>query len=416
MDVRSEQSINVSVSAGRLHKRRQRARTRERKQMLLDELIERIPKSNCDNDNDDYYSQLFKPIPSLHSKMITDDHNLDSSKEFWKQVPNSCNPNQAIYNADLAPDAAKLSRDKKYQARYQRKLNHQVKQGDISQEQKQALWESRGRASTSVSASSSPNEDPFGTPSNNESSNNLDADGVTLLSAQRGQRKAWQVENLATLLAEPLLSMAEKRNQIQRPVTVVDFGCGSGNLCLALAAYFRHVRFVLVDKKSYPLQLVQRRAQQAGLTNVKVLQYTFAPDNLQDFFKANDDEEDAQGLFDIGIGLHCCGSFTDMVMELCLHRGADCIVCPCCNGGMTANATCGYAYPRSNFLKEYLTQDEYLGQLSKGADDLSNYAAKCLIEYDRAMWAKEHGFREVELWKMTPLECTPKHHVLYLKQ
>ena len=140
MDVRSEQSINVSVSAGRLHKRRQRARTRERKQMLLDELIERIPKSNCDNDNDDYYSQLFKPIPSLHYKMITDDHNLDSSKEFWKQVPNSCNPNQAIYNADLAPDAAKLSRDKKYQARYQRKLNHQVKQGDITQEQKQALW------------------------------------------------------------------------------------------------------------------------------------------------------------------------------------------------------------------------------------------------------------------------------------
>ena len=33
----------------------------------------------------------------------------------------------------------------------------------------------------------------------------------------------------------------------------------------------------------------------------------------------------------MGIGLHCCGSFTDMVMEISSRAGADCVVCPCCN-------------------------------------------------------------------------------------
>ena len=32
-------------------------------------------------------------------------------------------------------------------------------------------------------------------------------------------------------------------------------------------------------------------------------------------------------------------------------------------------------------------------QVSKAADDKNNYEAKCLIEYDRAIWAKERGLR-----------------------
>ena len=64
---------------------------------------------------------------------------------------------------------------------------------------------------------------------------------------------------------------------------------------------------------------------------------------------------------------------------------------------MTSKTTCGYEYPRSSYLRQYMNQDEYLDQLSKGAEDRGNYKAKCLIEYDRALWAKENGFRSVEL-------------------
>jgi hypothetical protein len=38
-----------------------------------------------------------------------------------------------------------------------------------------------------------------------------------------------------------------------------------------------------------------------------------------------------------------------------------------------------------------------------------------LIEYDRAMWAKEKGFKQVDMWRLNPAESTPKHHVLYLQ-
>ena len=69
------------------------------------------------------------------------------------------------------------------------------------------------------------------------------------------------------------------------------------------------------------------------------------------------------------------------------------------------------AYPRSTLLSSLITRDEYF-QVSRAADDESNYEAKCLIEYDRAGWARESGF-EVSLLRMEPASCTPKHHVLY---
>ena len=118
----------------------------------------------------------------------------------------------------------------------------------------------------------------------------------------------------------------------------------TGNLCLALAPFFTKVRFVLVDKKTYPLKLAERRAR--GLKNVQVLQFSFTPSNLDEFCippmtttttttTVNDDGNDMKKTapiysdskpklksastvctsFDIAIGLHCCGSFTDMVMS-----------------------------------------------------------------------------------------------------
>jgi SAM-dependent methyltransferase len=354
----------------RLHKRRQRQRNQERKQTALENLLDRVPQSSS-------VKSLYQPIPCL-----------PCSSDFWSRVPKICNPH-----------ATKLQRDKYQQGKYLRKLQHKLKGGEINTQEQEELWKKHGRSCSSSSTN----------------------DGaVTLLSEDRGQRKAWQVENFVSLLSDKLTP----HDNHNKPLTVVDFGCGSGNL-LALASYFTHVRFVLVDKKPYPLKLVQRRAEEAGLFNVEVMQYSFSPENLDKFQtpdrgenttpKAEEDDEESHRSFDLGIGLHCCGSFTDMVMELCRINKADCIVCPCCNGAMTSKTTCGYAYPRSQFLKDYLTQDEYLGQLSKSADDLGNYSAKCLIEYDRALWAEENGFRSVELWKLTPLECTPKHHVLYLK-
>jgi len=359
--------VTVVSTEQTLHKQRQRVRKQERKQKSLDALLDRVPPPPGGAKS---ISDLFQLIPNF------------STNDFWSKVPKSCNPNMAVLTHI---DAAMLSRDLKYQERYKRKLELQIKNGIITVEEKNALLKQHGRESSSKTS--------IDIIENVSSGSNND---MKVLSVNRGQRKAWQVENFVTLLLHELTPGA----------TVVDFGCGSGNLCLALAAYFVDVKFVLVDKKPYPLQLVLQRAKEAGLKNVEVMHYTFSPDNLQEF-----------GLsFDLGIGLHSCGSFTDMVMEICLLQKADCIVCPCCNGGMTANKNCGYAYPRSLFLRHHMNQDEYLDQLSKSADDLGNYSAKSLIEYDRSLWGKENGYSEIQLWKMNPVECTPKHHILYLKK
>lgn len=329
-----------------------------------------------------------------------------------------CNPNVAVMDSTIVADADKFAHDKFTLEKRQRKLRGRAERGDITQEQEKDLWKQHGRmhmptekytkSDSTIDANDITSSKP---------NHSIEQGSITLLSASRGQRKAWQVENFVTLLKDCLLP----------GMTVIDFGSGSGNLCLALAAYFPLVRFVLVDKKSYPLQLALNRATSAGLQNIQVQQYTFSPNNLQAYAppprsslppttRDNDQiSTPSKKPFDLGIGLHCCGSFTDMVMELCQVHQADCIVCPCCNGGMVPKSTGGYLYPRSTFMRQCVTEEEYLQQLSKSADDLQNYAAKCYVEYDRALWAQEHGFQKVELWKMTPLECSPKHHVLFLK-
>lgn len=368
------------VSENRLHKRRQRKRNQERKQNALTELMNRL-NSMDDGLSPSSVKNLFHSIPS--------DPNAKDC--FWSKVPCMCDPCKAVMDKSIADDS-KLARDKKYQKKYKKKLAVKQEQGKISEAEKEALWIKHGRAADV---------------------------GVSLLSERRGQRKAWQIENFCFLLTRLLKKRPVNNNSNSKTFTVVDFGCGSGNLCLALAAYFKDVRFVLVDKKPYPLKLAQRRAEEAGLTNVEIVQYTFSPQNLNEFCPRSSNVSAGSGdelkSFDVGIGLHCCGSFTDMVMELSLGRGATCIVCPCCNGAMTSKTTSGYQYPRSSSFRGIMSQDEYLGQLSKSADDLGNYEAKCLIEYDRALWAKESGFKTVSMWKLNPTESTPKHHVLCLE-
>jgi SAM-dependent methyltransferase len=426
-------------SDARLHKRRQRARKQEQKQHALEDMLRRIDISSVENS--------FRPIPLIPSSLSSsnndnddddDDDDGNFNNNIWSSVPDCCNPHVATLNGK------KGGMDQ--QGRHVRKLNAKLKNGEISGQDFDKLWGKHGRTTTTMTTTEAPPDE-----GHNENKSSSSSSVSLLLSSQRGQRKAWQVENFVTLLRDrlaitdppttstststsPAITSTSTTTTTTTTTTVVDFGCGSGNLCLAMAAIFPHVEFVLVDKKGYSLELAQQRAEEAGLTNVRIVQYEFSPSNLESFGAV-------VNYFDIGIGLHCCGSFTDMVMEICLQRRADCIVCPCCNGGIVAidgialrrreekeeetektekeeKRSTYYEYPRSLFLRRCMSQDEYLHQLSRSADHNhqgGNYAAKCLVEYDRAEWAKEHGFREVELWKMTPVECTPKHHLLYLR-
>ena len=98
---------------------------------------------------------------------------------------------------------------------------------------------------------------------------------------------------------------------------VVDFGCGGGHQSLPLAYHFPDARFVLVDAKRRSLDVARRRADAAGLANVRVVE-----GRIEDF-----DEP-----FDVGIALHACGAASDFAMEKCVAARAAYVVAPCCVG------------------------------------------------------------------------------------
>ena len=62
-------------------------------------------------------------------------------------------------------------------------------------------------------------------------------------------------------------------------------------------------------------------------------------------------------------------------------------------------------------MASLITAEDYVS-LSSAADDLSQYSAKCLVEFDRGKWAEERGWR-VDYLRMDPVTASPKHLLLY---
>ena len=98
---------------------------------------------------------------------------------------------------------------------------------------------------------------------------------------------------------------------------MVDFGCGTGNLILPLAAANPSTRFVGLDLNPRSVALLRERARAAGLTNVR------AEVGLI---------EDYEGPCDVALALHVCGDGTDAVLLQAQARGAAFVVAPCCVG------------------------------------------------------------------------------------
>jgi len=313
--------------------------------------------------------------------IISDENNLEDifksvqiSEEdvvsFWSTVPEDCSPHQAKLTQDIVSQHL-LGVEQARQEKLIKKLEKQFKLGKISEEAKQAQLDKIGR--------------------NNLKKAN-ENDSFSLLGSDRGLRKKQQVDSIAALLK--LYSIGDKK-------VVVDFGSGSGNLCLSLASVYTSTTFIFVDQNETSLNILRQRAEEGGLTNIKIKQFQFNSSNLSEFIQ----EIKADiGDIELGIGLHSCGSFTDLVMELCRQCSCECLIVPCCNGKIDLSTS---QYPRSQSLSRIITSEQY-HLVSRAADNQGNYKAKCAVEIDRARWAEENG-ADVEYFKMTPVSATPKH-------
>lgn len=388
------------------HKKRMIANQKKKKQAEINHIlfkikedISKVPNACSSETNkvasDTKMSSLYSPIPFLDHLLQRETPSKSDAKDtdspvskFWSDIPAICTPDKAKLDSNIASEKL-LKGEATRQKKYLRKLEVKMEAGEITEEEKSELIKNYGRKNMK------------------EVKSEKEVDSFSLLNSSRGLRKRQQVENIASLF-----EMFGQRK------VVVDFGSGSGNLCLALASYYRNTIFVFADQNVKSLEILSNRAKEGGLTNVRVMKFSFTLDNLQDFIKELQEDLGDGSSFDLGIGLHCCGRFTDLVMEACKIATADCIVVPCCNGKMDKN----YAdlaqdhriynnYPRSAFLSSLVSVEEYF-QLSRAADDLNNYEAKCAVEFDRAKWAEENGFA-VSLLRMEPSTASPKHHVLY---
>ncbi|CAD7953807.1 unnamed protein product [Amoebophrya sp. A120] len=265
-----------------------------------------------------------------------------------------------------------------------------------------------------------------------------------VMTAARDFRKKQQIQNIYQMIREMRIeektttevetdgdhenSAMHSSNTNDTKIThydIVDFGCGSGNLTLPLAFLLPNTTFLLLDKNKESVDLAKKRAELAGLKNVKAVVSDLA------FTVTNDDSHilGRNASFSLGLGLHCCGNFSDLVLEICLLKNADCVLVPCCHGKIlqldcfkpveiinrrfdhyrTANQFEDFQFPRSKTLRHRLAMFrrqmnkqktttsttnlvDYFELLTKSADNLECEEAKMLLEYDRALYVMERNF------------------------
>lgn len=150
-------------------------------------------------------------------------------------------------------------------------------------------------------------------------------DGGLGHNASRVQRKEWQLESLFNVLFRTVQQLKANRaaaaassdggRGATSPITIVDFGSGSGNSALPFAALLPDCNFVLLDEKLACVAIGQRRTDDSGLTNVKWEQ---------------GDVSDYTDVFDIGLATHLCGEATDLASVFVCVCGFFWLLFGCC--------------------------------------------------------------------------------------
>lgn len=228
----------------------------------------------------------------------------------------------------------------------------------------------------------------------------------------RGLRKRLQVESFLAVLRQVLTRLAPDGRT--RRVFIYDMGCGTGNLCLPLAHALPHCTWVAVDAKQDSIARCAERARRAGLTNVMAMHGDIVQSARQP----------GAPPVDIAMGLHVCGSGTDLVLDVATSARAVFVVSPCCVGKMNVvGCACG---PKSALIRARLATEEFsiLAAAADFAGDshVSGYdansptgalprASKAVVEFDRAAAATEKGYT-VHLVKLLHPEACVRNDLL----
>ncbi|KAL9183299.1 hypothetical protein ACHAXT_005086 [Thalassiosira profunda] len=255
----------------------------------------------------------------------------------------------------------------------------------------------------------------------------------------RGERKRIQAEAFVHVVSEMMKSGDDSMKE--RGTTIVDAGCGGGNLALPLAAFGGppgwDVEVLAVDVNEFALARLDERAERARASSDR--------GNCAKIRTLRADLADAAAISaaipagrDVVVAsLHGCGASSDYAIELAHSLGAPFVVCPCCTAksltrrdddssnssdGSTmgasvrrSGANADITYPRSQWLRDALSPDpaswdEYallartadvgLGPQTPSRQREHRRRAKRIVELDRLAHSSERYGYETRLVRM----------------
>jgi SAM-dependent methyltransferase len=242
------------------------------------------------------------------------------------------------------------------------------------------------------------------------------------LNTIRSIRKRQQIESMLVRFEE-LLSRLDRTD----PLTVVDFGAGSGHLGLLLGYLYPHFKIILAERKEYSVAVARSRITECGITNVAI--YCGDARNIGADFCSS---------FDIAVSLHSCGHLTDIILNLCAQMHSSFVLVPCCYGQLakpppalntgTVNIISDAA---ATEFKSCLCGESIFRTISSAAEFATHFsesedafetvkshffvAKRCMrvIDYDRCVsLAAANPSLSFKLASLSPLTCSPKNNVL----
>jgi hypothetical protein len=177
----------------------------------------------------------------------------------------------------------------------------------------------------------------------------LDPAADALLKTDRAQRKREQLESLLHLLQVHILPhLTQDDRNTQRPLRFVDFACGSGHFGLLVASQVPGSQVALVDMQDHGLEKARDRAESLGIAS-RVTTCALPSDIYHCGLQSHESIGagcgsigDYQDNFDCALGLHSCGSLTDLI----LAQVKPPCVSYCAFGRLTAHLSLGQAVSR----------------------------------------------------------------------
>lgn len=133
---------------------------------------------------------------------------------------------------------------------------------------------------------------------------------------------------------EIILSFLEDTAQRQN-LKILDICGGRGDLSVFLAWMNRHSSVTLVDRNECALQQAKYRAEKLGLDNLETIPV--------DLFNLDNNHKIMNTDYDVVIGLHACGSLTDVILEKFVPRAHKVYIATCCFGKMQGRSKSIYS-------------------------------------------------------------------------